>query len=57
MEETKVYEKQLLDFNQAFAIDASGFPPGTDLNFAPFDVRTKEEITVDVEKVVKKIGG
>ena len=57
VEETKVYEKQLLDFNQAFAIDASGFPPGTDLNFAPFDVRTKEEITVDVEKVVKKIKG
>lgn len=57
VEETKVYEKQLLDFNQLYAIDSSGFPPGTDLNFAPYDVRSKEDITVTVEKVVKKIKG
>jgi prophage tail gpP-like protein len=57
VKQVQVKEKVLLDLNQAFAIDSSGFPPGTDLNFAPFDIRSKEEITVEVDKVVQRITG
>ena len=57
VESTKVVEHVLLNFNELYAIDSSGFPPGTDLNYAPFDIKDKSEITVDVEKTVKRIKG
>lgn len=57
VETTQVTEQVLLNFNELYAIDASGFPPGTDLNYAPFDIKDKSEITVDVTKTVKKIKG
>lgn len=57
VESTTVIEHVLLNFNELYAIDSSGFPPGTDLNYAPFDIKDKSEITVDVEKTVKRIKG
>lgn len=57
LDKTTVKRKVLLDLNQAFAIDASGFPPGTDLNYAPLDIQSPEEITVEVEDVVTRVKG
>lgn len=57
VEKTTVTKKVLLDFNQLYAIDSSGFPPGTDLNYAPFDIKDKSEITVDVTETVSRVKG
>ena len=46
----------LLNFNELYAIDASGFPPAQ-TSTTPFDIRTRARITVSVEKTVKRIKG
>lgn len=57
LKSVQVKEKVLLDLNQVYGIDTSGFPPGIDLNFAPLDIRSDEEITVEVTKTVQRITG
>lgn len=57
VDKTTVTKKVVLDLNQSFAIDTSGFPPGTDLNFAPLDIQDISEITVDVDQTVTRIKG
>lgn len=60
-----VKKKVLLDLNQLYGIDTSGFPPGTNLNYVPMDPTgvdptTGQTVTfheVEVEDVVTRITG
>lgn len=57
--QVKTKVEALLDLNQVYGLDTSGFPPNTDLNFAPLDIQSKSEITVMVDgfKTEKRITG
>lgn len=54
---TTVTKKVLIDLNQISVIDRTGIPENSDLNYAPLDIRSVDEITTEVQETITKVTG